>query len=581
MGARYVWEKWNTVFSYMYRRASTSVSMEARGTYNVYEELDFNPNTGTFSLSGDYNTFNSYGYLYYSGNYYSVSGRYAESDFVNVYKLSARHYAERYISDAKKGSTSYGKVSANNYGAYPENTYNGDVWYVVLDPDFIDPDMVSYSGEIRPGETIKLTITPSSGNIHGGTITYTVQTTTNGKDYYDVGTTTDTTFSVTIPNDAVIWNVRVRAKDNMGYTSDTYIYGNGIDTWVTVVRSGMNPVSGDLGYITSKNLVAVSVSHVSDQTFSISATLDDEPCFSQTDLPISNAVMITLEDNVWNELSEENVHTLVVQASFTNLTEERTYTFKKFDYDNSSLEGVMDGIAKAVRIKRNYETQILGKNIPIEIAKIDNPVTSEDLAHTTAEESHVFEGYTFFSKDRTIKTGSALSEPANVTAQRMFTGTTAYNKQGKLITGAPTKTDVQASDIAAGKKAYTDAGALLTGTGLTVLAGSIQPTIEYRTYNIYYPSGVSGKPRAILAYFNVWIGDYATSGQQPSFSPYFFRGAVSGQLNGITSAVSGTMRNQNQSSANTTIDVYTSYFAVTFNKYDYVAENEFCYICIW
>ena len=546
MGARYVWEKWNTVFSYMYRRASTSVSMEARGTYNVYEELDFNPNTGTFSLSGDYNTFNGYGYLYYSGNYYSVSNRYAESDFANVYELSARHYAERYISDAKKGSTSYGKVSANNYGAYPENTYNGDVWYVVLDPDFIDPDMVSYSGEIRPGETIELTITPSSGNVHGGTITYTVQTTTNGEDYYDVGTTTNTTFSVTIPNDAVIWNVRVRAKDDMGYTSDSYIYGNGIDTWVTVVRSGMNPVSGDLGYITSKDLVAVSVSHVSDQTFSISATLDDEPCFSQTDLPISNAIMITLEDNVWNELSEENVHTLVVQASFTNLTEERTYTFKKFDYDNSSLEGVMDGIAKAVRIKRNYETQILGKHIPIEIAKIDNPVTSEDLAHTTAEESHVFEGYTFFSKDRTIKTGSALSEPANVTAQRMFTGTTAYNKQGKLITGAPKKTDVSASDIARGKKAYTDTGALLTGTGLTVLAGSIQPTIEYRTYNIYYPSGVSGKPRAILAYFNVWIGDYATSGQQPSFSPYFFRGAVSGQLNGITSAVSGTMRNQNE-----------------------------------
>lgn len=581
MSLRYVWEKWNTVFSYMYRRASTSVSMEARGTYNVYEELDFNPNTGTFSLSGDYNTFNGSGYLYYSGNYYSVSGRYAESDFVNVYELSARHYAERYISDAKKGSTSYGNVSAGSYGAYPENSYNGNYWYVPLSPDSIDPTALTYSDTVKAGGTVNLIITPSSDIVHGGTVTYTIQTTTNGEDWYDAGTTTGTTFAVTVPKDAAIWNVRVYAKDDTGFTSSTYVYGNNIDTWVTVIQSEIVPASGDLGYLTSKNLVAVAVTHVSEQTYSISASINGTPCFSKSDVPIADATYIAVEDETWNELPEETEQTLEVTISFTGSTENRTYTFRKFTYDETSLEGVMEGIARALRIKREYETQILGKNMPKEIIKIDNPVNTSGLQKATAGELQVFDGYTFFAGDTEMRTGQAMAQATNVTAANMFTGTKAYNKQGKLITGAPTKTNVQASDIARGKKAYTDAGALLTGTGLTVLAGSIQPTIEYRTYTIAYPSGVSGKPRAILAYFNVWIGSYATPGQQPSFSPYFFRGAVSGQLNGLSTAESGTMRNQNQSSANTTIDVYTDHFAVNFNKYDYVSGSEFCYICIW
>ena len=241
--------------------------------------------------------------------------------------------------------------------------------------------------------------------------------------------------------------------------------------------------------------------------------------------------------------------------------------------------------------------------------KAGGGLTKAKLALATATEDTVFNGKTFYAGSKVLRTGRALATATNVTAAKMFAGVTAYNQQGQLITGnpaatnvtaakmftgttafdrngnlitgAPTKTNVQASDIARGKKAYTDAGALLTGTGLTVLAGSIQPTIEYRTYTIAYPSGVSGKPRAMVAYINVWIGQYATPGQQPSFSPYFYRGAVSGQLDGITTAVSGTMRNQNQSSANTTIDVGTNSFSVTFSKYDYIASDEFCYILIW
>lgn len=184
--------------------------------------------------------------------------------------------------------------------------------------------------------------------------------------------------------------------------------------------------------------------------------------------------------------------------------------------------------------------------------KTGGGLTKSKLALANATENTVFNGKTFYAGDRTLRTGRALS----------------------------TKTTAAARDILAGKTAYNNLGQLITGTGRTLLAGSIQPPIEYRTYTIPYGNNL-GKPKAIIAYFNVWIDGYATPGQQPSFSPYFFRGAASGQLNGITTAVSGTMRNQNQSMANTTITINSDSFSVTFNKYDYVSGSEFCYICIW
>lgn len=286
--------------------------------------------------------------------------------------------------------------------------------------------------------------------------------------------------------------------------------------------------------------------------------------------------------------------------------------------DTATIDGEAYTIVLTSADEPETDLFITGRSIIVDVDtesktinfKAGGGLTKAKLALANATEDTVFNGRTFYAgNSKEIRTGRALATATNVTAKKMFAGTTAYNQQGQLITGnpaatnvtavkmftgttafdrygnlitgAPTATTAAASDIAKGKTAYTNTGALLTGTGRTILAGSIGPPIEYKTYTISYPSGITSKPKAIVAYFNVWVGDYATSGQQPSFSPYFYRGAVSGQLNGITTAVSGTMRNQNQSSANTEINVGTTSFSVTFSKYDYVSGSEFCYICIW
>ncbi len=114
------------------------------------------------------------------------------------------------------------------------------------------------------------------------------------------------------------------------------------------------------------------------------------------------------------------------------------------------------------------------------------------LALADADEDSVFSGRTFYAGGKELRTGRALLRPATAGAQ----------------------------DIASGKTAYNQLGELLTGTGRAVLAGSLQPPLQERTYTIPYNNNL-GKPKAILCYFNVWIGDYAAAGRHPSFSPYF------------------------------------------------------------
>ena len=461
MSTRYVWSKWSVNKSLSKTKenpysgfplsdtASThvvyyspTVSISSDGLITLDSPRQFTTTDSMFSLGRNYWYYDSYRNLTecLKNGRCQIMRRGVDDYQVWGYgSYSSDGPVEWYNVAVTKGSTSYGNVSSANSGAYPANSYSGNYWYVSLGSDTIDPVSLSYTDPVRAGGTVNLTITHSNGIVHGGTITYTIQTTTNGEDYYDAGTTTGTTFAVTVPKDAAIWNVRVYAKDDTGFVSTTYVYGNNVDTWVTVIQSEIVPASGDLGYLTSKNIVAVGVTHVSEQTYSISATLNGEPCFEKSGVAITDATYIILEDETWESIPQETEQTLDVTITFTGSTDTRNYTFKKFTYDDTSLEGVMEGTARAIRIKREYQTQILGKNLPKEIIKLDNPINSSGLKEATASEAQVFKGYTFFAGDSELRTGEALAEPTNVTPATLPPGVTAYNNNGQYLTGTGTE----------------------------------------------------------------------------------------------------------------------------------------------
>lgn len=302
-----------------------------------------------------------------------------------------------------KGTTSYGNVSSAASSAYASNGVTGNYWYVSKGSDNIDPVTLTYSDAVKAGENVTLTITPSTGTTLGGNISYVIQTTVNGTDWYDADTTSETTCTLTVPSDAIVWGVRAYAKDDSGFTSETYVYGNGIEGTVNVIRVGISPPSGNIGYITDKNVMYVSVNADSAYTFTVKM---DGETLSSSSSSSSTVQQITLTDEKFNALEEDTPYTLTVEIVISGTTTTREYTFRKFTYDATTTEGVWTGIGRAVRIRRKIQSQILGASAPKEIIKIDNPVSTQELQAATATPDKVVKGYTFYAGNNELKTGT-------------------------------------------------------------------------------------------------------------------------------------------------------------------------------
>ena len=420
---RYVWEKYKTKWDTQRRNAS-SVSFTYGGAVGTYPNFGIDAYgkiyvTGTVQNAWGYRMRgNDCFYGYHSGAY---------DDYTNIF-----HADQQVVPVGTKTGDRLATVSSAKSNAYTTGATVGSAdYYEYKGSDNIDPSALTYSDAVTAGQNVTLTIAPSTGTTLGGNISYVIQTTTNGTDWYDAGETSEISYTVTVPADAIVWNVRVYAKDDTGFTSSTYIYGNGVDTYVNVIRVGISPDSGDIGYITSPQVMFVSINTDTDYTFTVK--LDGETLSSSSS---SSAIQhIILSDEKFNSLKEETKYTLTVEIAQSGATITRTYTFQKFVYDDTTLGGVMEGTGKALRIKRKIQSQIVGANIPKEIIKIDNPIGVSDLAAATASEAQVFKGYTFFSGDNELKTGTALGTTTTVAADKLLSGITAYNNLGQLITG--------------------------------------------------------------------------------------------------------------------------------------------------
>lgn len=420
MSLRYVWSKWDKSSKrtgYKETVTNKSGTMYANSSsYRVWKNYTFDSSTGKFTCS-TYAGQNDTGYFCWiryttsqnattSGTtmyYGKVSGiEYPDPNYPD-YSTGTYTYTKVYTATAVytdvQGSTQYDNVSGTQ-NAYNSNGVTGDYWYVLLGSDTIDPSAVTLTGEVKAGSTVNLTITPSATIAYGGTVTYTVQTTTDGDNWYDAGTTTDTTMTLTVP-EAAAWNARVIASDDTGFTSTTAVYANGSEDLVSVINVGFIPKSGWIGYKNTKNLLLVSATGTAGETVNISASLDGTQVITgSTTSGVSYQLALT--DEQFAALTEGKSHTLTVTAQYatSGTSETRTYTFRKFTYDETSEGGVMEGAARAIRAKNGSESTILGSKIPYEIIQIG--------AGGTATEADVKAGQTFFTEEG-WKTGTSTA----------------------------------------------------------------------------------------------------------------------------------------------------------------------------
>ena len=164
-------------------------------------------------------------------------------------------------------------VSSARSSEYPSYDLDDDgYFYYAEDQDVIDPDGVTIPDLILYGDTITITVDPSADAevSNYGTISYRYESSIdNGQSWQLITTTPNLTQTFKIPDEATKIKFRVRAQDNIGYTSADYVESKE----VTISAAGSLAISGedkDLGTITSGIDFYVSSEDVTEALVTIS-----------------------------------------------------------------------------------------------------------------------------------------------------------------------------------------------------------------------------------------------------------------------------------------------------------------------
>ena len=245
MGARYVWSRYTAVqqqgYRTRYRKTSkkmsnpsyVNVNLNVGDSFTIGKSYYFSEVTGTYSLrdtvsyifvNGYYDDFDtgymvmSSGHMYY-GTIAFLNGTFRILKATDYYRESYQQLYTYYI----QGSYIDQRSNASS-GYYPYDDEDGGYYYVRQGSDQVDPTAVTVPDDIDDGTTITISLTPNTGKTFGGTISYTYQYRYNGGSWQTLSTTTATTVSLAVPKDQYsTLEVRVRAQDDMGFTSNTWV----------------------------------------------------------------------------------------------------------------------------------------------------------------------------------------------------------------------------------------------------------------------------------------------------------------------------------------------------------------------
>ena len=290
MGARYVWNRYTAVqqqgYRTRYRKTSekmsnpsyVNVNLNVGDTFTIGKSYYFSEVTGTYSLrdtvsyifvNGYYDNFDtgymvmSSGHMYY-GTIAFLNGTFrilkATDYYRESYQQSYTYYIQGTYIDQRSNASS---------GYYPYDDEDGGYYYVRQGSDEVDPTAVTVPDDIDDGTTIQISITPNTGKTFGGTISYTYQYRFNGGNWQTLSTTTATTVSLAVPKDQYsTLEVRVRAQDDMGFTSNTWV-SSGVKTIIANQPPTAPGISVENVYIGNELEVTLTAATDPDGTVAI------------------------------------------------------------------------------------------------------------------------------------------------------------------------------------------------------------------------------------------------------------------------------------------------------------------------
>ena len=295
MSTRYVWEKFEIAQKFKTIRAeqmATSPQRYSMGRlvdYNgdeIYGAVAFskefpdgnvidqvNLSSDRFGVGGKRVAFSDnrsfpedpqgyYAYIWGAGTLYIENGIvYASNPGDDSSEVTAGPYVRKKVQE--KGS-SLGYASSATDGAYPADGVSGNVWYTKQGSDNIDPSACSIPSTIMGGTQIQITVTPGTGKVYEGTVSYLYQVKLGDADWTTIATTTATSKNYTVPYGTTTFQVRVRAQDNLGFTSTDYVTSSS----VTVINNQPPTAPG--------SIEVTNVVHGQQATITITAATDPD-----------------------------------------------------------------------------------------------------------------------------------------------------------------------------------------------------------------------------------------------------------------------------------------------------------------
>ena len=287
--------------------------------YDNYDVENSNVNTS----SGDHTagsgssalrlrvTYGWNGYIYENqsdSGYWIIAGSSAEGSDIDIFIGSnpdssshngSRIYRNYIASVSSQGPTLQGTVSNASSGAYPNNGSSGGSWYVYQGSDNIDPAAVSIPASIQGGTSIDITVTPSTGKKYGGTVSYTYQYKLDNGGWQALsGPTTETTQQLTVPKGTASVQVQVRAQDNLGFTSSTWVASKTVA--VTNNQPPTAPGSINVTNVVSGQKATITLAAATDPDGSIASYIYQRSVDSGKWQKFAQANTLTQTDTVSN-----------------------------------------------------------------------------------------------------------------------------------------------------------------------------------------------------------------------------------------------------------------------------------------
>ena len=207
-----------------------------------------------------------------------------------------RHYTTQRAADYDDPR---GSVSSASSGAYPTDGWRSPYWYVYQGSDTIDPAAVSLPASIFGGDTVTATVTPSAGKVYGGTVTYTWQYRLDGGAWQSLASGTAATQQLTVPAGTNTVEVQVRANDDLGFTSSTWVSSGAVSVTNNLPPSA--PGSIDVTAPVAGQPLTVTLTAATDPDGTVAAYVIERSVYGGYWLQVQNSAALTFTETVGSD----------------------------------------------------------------------------------------------------------------------------------------------------------------------------------------------------------------------------------------------------------------------------------------